>query len=307
MEEKKNFKDDTFLSRWLNGQLSEEEKTAFESSEDFLQYQQIIRMTDELEAPPYDLQKAYGALKNKRSVVKEMKQKRSWLSYAAVAAGVLVVLTAFWYFRPAPDEQFITQTGEQESIQLPDDSKVQLNAASQFSFNPKTWKRNKKVELDGEAFFSVTKGQKFVVQTSNGQVSVLGTEFNVWNRGSLMEVTCYDGVVEISRNDKDLTLNKGISAHWQNGDWQTDTLSSIPATASWTQGTVHFKATPLSRVLQELKHHYSIKITLVGNPQRSYTGGFPIDDLEAALVNISEPMELSYQILNGNEVIFREQ
>jgi transmembrane sensor len=89
--------------------------------------------------------------------------------------------------------------------------------------------------------------------------------------------------------------------------WKTDTLQVIPSTASWIQGTVSFKAAPLSRVLQELKYHYNIKITLVGNAKRTYSGGFPIDDLETALTNISEPMGLSYQMLNQQEVLFREQ
>jgi transmembrane sensor len=304
---KNDFKDDTFLSRWLNGQLNEEEKAAFESSNAFKQYQQIIQTADDLEAPPYDLDKAYAQLKNKRSVIKTIKKKRSWPAYAAIAAGVLLIAVAFWYFRPVPDEQFITQIGEQESIVLPDNSQIKLNAASQLSFNPKSWKRGKVVRLSGEAFFSVTEGQQFVVQTSNGQVSVLGTEFNVWNRGWQMEVSCLSGVVEVARDGQNLTLNKGVSAQWQNNQWKTDTLQVIPSTASWIQGTVSFKAAPLSRVLQELKYHYNIKITLVGNAKRTYSGGFPIDDLETALTNISEPMGLSYQMLNQQEVLFREQ
>jgi ferric-dicitrate binding protein FerR (iron transport regulator) len=307
VEENKDFKDDTFLSRWLQGQLSEEEKTAFESSEAFREYQQIIQTADDLKTPSYDLDKAYGQLKNKRSVVKSLKKKRSWPAYAAVAASILLIAAAFWYFRPVPDEQFLTQIGEQESILLPDNSHINLNAASRLSFNPKSWKRKKVVQLNGEAFFSVTEGQQFVVQTSNGQVSVLGTEFNVWNRGPQMEVSCYRGVVEVTRDGQSLTLNKGVSAQWQNNQWRTDTLQVIPSTASWTEGTVSFKAAPLSRVLQELKHHYDIKVTLVGNAKRTYSGGFPTDDLETALTNISEPMGLSYQMLNPKEVIFRER
>lgn len=307
MEKKKDFQDDTFLSRWLQGQLSEEEKAAFESSEDFRQYQQLIQSADELDAPPYDVQKAYEALKGKRTVLRTLKKKRSWWPYAGIAAGVLLIVAATWFFMPVPNEEFITQTGEQESILLPDNSHINLNAASQLSFNPKSWKKKKVVELSGEAFFSVTEGEEFVVQTSNGEVKVLGTEFNVWNRGRQMEVNCYSGMVEVSRAGQRLTLSEGVSAQWQNEGWQTDTLAAVPATASWVEGTVSFSSAPLSRVLQELKYHYDLKVTLVGSPKRTYTGGFPLDDLETALTNISEPMGLSYQIINQNEIIFREQ
>lgn len=306
MEEKKDFTDNSFLSRWLQGQLSEEEKAAFESSEDFRQYQQLIQATDELEAPPYDVQQAYTALKGKRSVLRTMKKKRSWPAYAGIAAGVLLILAAAWYFLPVPDEEFITQTGERESILLPDNSHINLNAASRLTFNPKSWNRKKVVELSGEAFFTVTEGQEFVVRTNNGEVKVLGTEFNVWDRGKQMEVSCYSGTVEINREGRRLILNKSVSAQWQNGGWQTDTLAG-PTSASWVEGTVSFSSAPLSRVLQELKYHYDVKITLVGSPKRTYTGGFPLDDLETALTNISEPLGLSYLISNQNEVIFREQ
>lgn len=303
MEEKNKFKDDTFLARWLQGQLSEEEKTAFESSETYQQYHQIIQTTDELEPPAYDLDKAYHQLKSKRS----LKKKRSWPAYAAIAASVALIFTAFWYFWPVPDVQVITQIGEQESYILPDNSTVAINAASELSFNPKRWAQRKEVHLQGEAFFTVTEGQQFTVKTSNGEVRVLGTEFNVWARDQQIEVICYGGLVEVSRSGQNLNLSEGISAKWQNDQWQTDTLRAAISNPSWTRGTVSFTAAPLVRVLEELKRHYSIKVTLIGDARRSYTGGFTINNLEAALINICEPMDLNYQLINQGEVLLREQ
>ena len=307
MEEKNDFKDDTFLARWLQGQLSEEEKAGFESNEAYQQYRQIIEASDKLNPPPYDTSKAYEQLKDKRAVVHSLKKKRSWLPYAAIAASILLLASAFWVLRPIPDEQFITLTGEQKSINLPDNSSVLLNAASELSFNPKSWKKNRMVQLNGEAFFSVQKGSKFSVQTNNGEVVVLGTSFNVWNRAKAMEVTCFSGLVKISRSLKNMELSKGMKARWSQDDWVSDTIIAIPEGPSWSTGTVDFEAVPLSRVLQELKHHYNIKITFVGSPNRTYTGGFPTNNLEAALENISEPMGLSFQVVNQQEIIFREE
>jgi len=56
---------------------------------------------------------------------------------------------------------------------------VVLNSKSTISFNKTDWKNNRQLTLDGEAYFKVEKGSTFTVNTNNGSVTVLGTQFNV--------------------------------------------------------------------------------------------------------------------------------
>jgi len=258
---------------------------------------------DQASPPPYDVEQAWEQLAAGRSA---KVRKLKWINYAAAAAGILILLSALWFLWPRPATVLLTQTGEQQNISLPDASTVRLNVESRLSFNESGWNKNRLVQLNGEAFFSVSEGAAFTVTTDNGDVSVLGTEFNVWSRGSFIEVSCYEGRVRVSRDGNEKELGPGMEASWKNEQWvvQNSILSST--SPPWTQGRLRFKAAPLSRVLQELQHHYNVEVTLVGDPGRSYSGGFPTNDLEAAIRNISEPLGLEVQRVGDQQLIFRE-
>ena len=64
---KMNKLDDIFLSRWLNNELSEDELNQFKSSEHYNTYVNIIKGTDKLQAPSYNLNNAFSDLKEKRN------------------------------------------------------------------------------------------------------------------------------------------------------------------------------------------------------------------------------------------------
>ena len=73
-----------------------------------------------------------------------------------------------------------------------------LNSKSTITFNKHNWDTNRTLELNGEAFFDVEKGNTFTVKTSQGNVSVLGTEFNVNASVDFFRVSCYEGKVKVS-------------------------------------------------------------------------------------------------------------
>ena len=57
----------------------------------------------------------------------------------------------------------------------------------------------------------MAKGRKFTVNTTQGQVMVLGTQFNVENRGNFFEVSCYEGLVQVMFKDQTIKLPAGSS------------------------------------------------------------------------------------------------
>ena len=107
-----------------------------------------------------------------------------------LAASVLFFLCFYHYKNISQPEQkllsFQTTYGETKRILLPDSSTVLLNANSSISWSTQ-WKQvgKREVNLKGEAFFDVRKmnGMQFVVQSGGMKVKVLGTVFNVRNRG----------------------------------------------------------------------------------------------------------------------------
>ena len=71
--------------------------------------------------------------------------------------------------------------GDKARIELPDGTNVVLNSASQMSYLNDFGKKNRCVQLNGEAFFKVAhdESRTFIVQVGELEVKVLGTSFNV--------------------------------------------------------------------------------------------------------------------------------
>ena len=76
---------------------------------------------------------------------------------------------------------FATKTGERKKIMLPDGTSVLLNAKSNLTITKGFNDKSREVTLTGEAFFDVAhdKNKPFKVHTTDFNINVLGTAFNV--------------------------------------------------------------------------------------------------------------------------------
>ncbi len=160
------------------------------------------------------------------------------------------------------------------------------------------------MELSGEAFFKVSKGQKFTVNTQVGTVQVLGTQFNIKERPNYFEVQCYEGLVAVTYNNKTLKLSKGKSFRVLDGTIQLvdDFNAENP---SWLQAESSFDKIPLSQVVSELERQYDLNIdykTVDGS--QLFTGTFTHSDKNIALQSITIPLKLSYKIEGRNVTLY---
>jgi len=104
-----------------------------------------------------------------------------------------------------------------EGVELPDNSIVYLNHNSSISYDKDF--ESRKVELTGEAYFNVTKGETpFTITTSMGEVSVLGTEFNVKLDDEELDVEVESGTVELTTNQGKNKLTQGQKASYNKGN-----------------------------------------------------------------------------------------
>ena len=132
-----------------------------------------------------------------------------WLRIAAIF--LLTLTTAFAvYLFVRPSAALVTKRSGSKVMTdtLPDGSLVTLNKNSILSY-PAAFSGPKRiVQLQGEAFFSVTpdKARPFSVLTDNIAVTALGTSFNVCNRGKSMEIIVETGLVEVKDNYHNLIL-----------------------------------------------------------------------------------------------------
>lgn len=290
------------IRKWLSGELSPEESEAFEALEDASFYREIISDAAAFKAPVFLGGADSPALEKRLSDVRKPEKKLNWVRPLMRIASVLVLGLAMYYLLFQQDLVRVeTGVGEKTAITLPDASSVALNALTEISFNESEWEDNREVQLEGEAFFDVAKGSKFVVATSGGSVSVLGTEFNVRHRGRVFEVRCFEGQVKVVSGDHTTVLREGDN--FRISDGVVTSGKNTDSYPRWTRNTSDFQRVPMSEVFAELQRQYDVEVLLEAiDTEKLFTGGFIHGNLELALKSITEPMGLSYSINKNNEV-----
>ena len=295
--------EDDLLKKWLNNELTDAEKETFSKRDDYALNQNIIEKAKYFKASEFSTVDDFDTFKAKyklRSSVKRL----NWLKPALRIASILVIGLAV-YFTMFMNNNMVeehTLFAEKININLPDLSKVTLNADSEITYDKDTWFDTREINLKGEAYFKVAKGKIFDVITEDGTVTVVGTEFNVKARKDYFEVKCYEGVVKVTSGtiikqllagDTFRILNKRFSEY--------KTTDSKP---QWTNNRSYFKAIPLKKVFKELERQYNIKVTYkYTDTTRLFSGVFVHDNIENALMSITQPMNLTFEISSPNQVL----
>lgn len=289
------------ISKWLNFNLSDEELEAFNELDASSSYHRIDRAAKHFRAPDFDSHTSYENLKSKLGSQKKTRPLYTYIS--AIAAVLVVAFGLFYILNTAVEHQFLAENSTTTEFKLPDNSEVILNAGSDITYTDKDWSRNRNLKLNGEAFFKVAKGEKFTVVTREGSVSVLGTQFRVNDRDGYFEVTCYEGLVHVSHNGKELDLPAGNTLRvFGNTTMNEETALAKP---SWLENKSIFKSMPYNLVIAELERQFDVKIAGdLTDSSTLFTGSFSNLNLNTALQAITIPLNLSYTI-NGKNVVFK--
>lgn len=174
-----------------------------------------------------------------------------------------------------------TPRGGQYSVVLPDGSKVWLNAASTLSYPVNFAAKERRVTLQGEAYFEIAKnaGRAFKVITATQTVEVLGTHFNIdaYSDNAMVRTTLLEGSVKVvTAPGTQLMLKPGEQARLNN---QTGTLQksnvSEEDVIAWKNGYFIFNDTWLTDVLLQLSRWYDVQVDLATVPGIRYSGTIP--------------------------------
>jgi ferric-dicitrate binding protein FerR (iron transport regulator) len=167
--------------------------------------------------------------------------------------------------------QLVIPYGNQSRVVLSDNTVVWLNAGSRLVYPTKFKDKTREVLLFGEAFFEVAKNpnQPFVVKTSNLDIKVLGTKFNVsaYAEDNLIQTVLNEGSVAIRRNgaklfEDDLVIKPNQMASFDKTSNDTKVSSvSADAYSLWTKGLISFEEVDFSRVIKQVERFYNISIT----------------------------------------------
>jgi ferric-dicitrate binding protein FerR (iron transport regulator) len=290
-------KNEKEIIKWLNGELSSKEIEDLKQSEGFGTLEKIAHYASHLETPKVDAQAALAAFKTKSLSKKETKVRTlHFKTFFKVAAVLAVLLTSSYFLFFNNTQSYETGIAQTKTFRLPDNSEVLLNAASKITFNEKKWENNRDLTLIGEAYFQVQKGKTFSVQTADGVVKVLGTHFNVKQRPNYYEVSCYEGLVSVTYNNKTVKLPPGTTFRVVNKQINA-VANSTNANPSWMQQESNFTGIPLDQVIAELERQYDIKIKSDGvDTTKLFTGSFTHSNQKIAVESVTIPLKLGYKI-----------
>jgi len=196
--------------------------------------------------------------------------------------------------------------GEQITHVLPDKSTVVLNAASKITFEKDTWNDKRLLVLEGEAFFDVEKGSKFTVITQKGKVEVLGTRFNVYQRGGDWEVHCVEGKVAVTtgENEKQLVLMAGEMSNLTLEGHVGKQVFEKQQEVGWIEGKFRFVDAPLGRIFDEIERQYAVEIKTSQEIRAiKFQVVFDTSDLEATLHAVCWPNDLKYRLEGSSNTV----
>lgn len=200
-------------------------------------------------------------------------------------------------------EEFTTPSGQRAMVKLQDGTTVWLNARSTLRYPNRFAKGERRVELDGEAFFEVKHNEKvpFVVTTERLDIKVLGTKFNVFAykgrnefNTSLMEGSVKIYTIQDEQNalfmepneHVELIGNKLVKSFINNADFLL-----------WKEGIYAFDDVSFNHIIKKLELYYDITIQVNNKKLDSYkfSGKFrQRDGVESVLRTLQKVYYFSY-------------
>ena len=295
------------IVKWLEGKLSKEERAHFESDNtDLNELKFVLDDIDTWQLPEVNVEQRLDELRARRDLKEEKTIIRRFQPFYKIAAAIILIAVSYFVIQSVLSNRMISiETGLAENIthQLPDGSSVTLGPKSKIEYTKKNWSTSRELRLIGQGFFDVEKGSDFTVNSSLGTITVLGTEFDIFDEGNHIEVNCFEGSVRVTINSISKTLQalEGLSY-----DLQEITPRSLQTTSpDWLSGVSAFSDTKLQRVVNELERYFDLEIELPAKHQSTlFSGSFSHTDLSLALRSIFTPLEISYTLTEGRKVVF---
>ena len=214
-----------------------------------------------------------------------------------------------------------TPRGRQYRLVLPDGSEVWLNAASSITYPIAFAGNERKVSITGEAYFEVAKdkAKPFHVQTSDMEVEVLGTHFNInaYHDEGTIKTTLLEGSVKVKNARAAVMLRPGQQAAVSTGADAGNTTAVPAQTANiqvvndadidevmaWKNGYFKFNNTDIRTVMQQIGRWYDLQVIYEGAiPKDRFGGKLPRDANASEVLKTLEQTQVHFRI-EGNKLI----
>jgi transmembrane sensor len=217
------------------------------------------------------------------------KRALPWAAAAAVVGFAIFAVNSRHETSPEPvvasavefAQDYATQIGEVQTLQLPDGSSLTLGAYSHATVQLSPTER--RVSLDrGEAYFEVAKdaARPFFVDARSAAVRVVGTRFDVRLGSSHVRIAVDEGAVAV--NDRPAAVNGGQRIDvLPNGTLTEITPIDAGEAAAWRDGRLVYDGVPLSEVVADLaRYRAAVTLKSAAAGELRVTAGLRVEQID---------------------------
>ena len=242
---------------------------------------------------------------------------------AGYAAAICITILSTWMVmndrEPAEEmvtyEEFTTPSGQRAMVKLHDGTTVWLNARSTLRYPNHFAREERKVELDGEAFFDVEHNdhKPFVVSSEKLDIKVLGTKFNVFAYKGREEfnTALLEGSVKVyerMNEEKALFMNPNECVELKDNKLVKRPMGNTDFLL-WKEGIYAFDDVPFEDIIKKFELYYDIVITVNNSKLMKYkfSGKFrQRDGVESALRTLRKVYYFTYiKDEENNNIVIR--
>ena len=303
----------TLLKNWIN--------ESYENRKLFDQYNEVWQLSNVVfDEGKYNTEAGWNSLQktiaknsnnaNNRLRLVETNQLIIWkvASVAAMLVAALFIGLFIHKDNKLTNNQIVTiqsPRGEKSKIILADSTVVWLNSESQLIYSNDFDDDVRLVTLSGEGYFDVKKDRDrpFIVRTTNADIEVYGTRFNVssYPDEQLTETTLEEGKigVYIVGKSNPVAVNPGQRFIFNKLTGETS-LKQVDTDlyTSWKENKLRFDNALFGDVVKKLERWYDVKIFLDKDLVHSerYTMCIKTESLREVLKRIKFTTPMSYKI-----------
>jgi len=321
---------DKNLLKYFTGELSSSESKKFlqevdsdESlKEDFIRYQNIysVSQLSSLADDKAEGEESFGKFISSLNRSSRRDKIRSFMKYAAVVVAVVssTILATLYLSDRLEEESYNTlyvPAGQRAQLTLQDGTEVWLNAQSTLKYPSRFSKKQRKVEVMGEAFFDVVTDSKrpFIVGTPQVNLEVLGTQFNIYSYSetNFTETALVEGSLKVTDNideNNSVVLKPNEQVCFENGKLSVSPILNAEHLL-WREGIYSFNNEKLIDIIEKLELYYDVDI-IVEDPEIfnvKYTGKFRqrdgIDEI-LRILQIIQPFKIEKDRDNNSITLY---
>lgn len=273
---------------------------------------------------------------------------KKWTFYAIASMAVLALVLLLYPFGPSNStgnpsllgaNEINIGKGSRTKIQLPDGSMVWINSGSKLTYDGTFSATNREVNLEGEAYFDVTKdaAHPFIVHTAGIDIKVLGTAFNIkaYSAEPTIEATLIHGAIEVTNKNQPgtpkimlkphekLVFNKVLAQVAAKKQAAAPLATTLEAEASpiiikplaknvtdtaivetaWVYNKLVFEDERFEDLAVRMERWFNVKITIDSDKLKNFkiSGSFVNETAEEAVKVLQMLMPFNYRI-NKNEI-----